>query len=67
MADTKKSFTQIFSSNSAVNSHGRFEVDTISAGSGNGWRFSASVLQESLALWDNAGVLRRSFVDAVGT
>ena len=39
---------------SAVNSSGRFEVDTISAGSGNGWQFSAEVLQESLALWDNA-------------
>ena len=29
-----------------------FEIITITEGVGNGWNFSADVLQESLALWD---------------
>jgi hypothetical protein len=31
---------------------GRFEVLAITAGEGNGWQFSADVLQESVPLWD---------------
>jgi hypothetical protein len=31
---------------------GQFEVLAITAGTGNGWRFSAEVLQRSLAVWD---------------
>lgn len=38
---------------------GKFEVLAISAGTGNGWEFSAAVLQESLDLWDGVEV----FVD----
>ena len=35
-----------------VNPAGRFEVDAITAGDGNGWLFPAQVLKESLPLWD---------------
>src|SRR3990172_12668327 len=31
---------------------GKFEVMAITAGEGNGWSFSESVLQESIPLWD---------------
>jgi hypothetical protein len=41
---------------------GRFEVDAITAGDGNGWKFSESCLQESLPLWDGA----ECFVDHGG-
>jgi hypothetical protein len=37
-----------------VDQAGRFEVLAITEGVGNGWDFSAAVLQESLALWDGA-------------
>jgi hypothetical protein len=37
-----------------VNSSGRFEVDAITAGEGNGWKFSEDCLKESLPLWDGA-------------
>ena len=38
---------------------GKFEILGISAGNGNGWEFSETVLQESLSLWDGVEV----FVD----
>jgi hypothetical protein len=38
---------------------GGFEILAITAGNGNGWKFSADVLQESLQLWDGA----ETFVD----
>jgi len=41
---------------------GRFEVDAITAGDGNGWKFGEACLQESLPLWDGA----ECFVDHGG-
>ena len=41
---------------------GKFEVDAITVGDGNGWKFSESCLQESLPLWDGA----ECFVDHGG-
>ncbi|MEA4907164.1 MAG: hypothetical protein VB089_06085 [Anaerolineaceae bacterium] len=38
----------------AVNAAGEFEIYAITAGTGNGWEFSAAALQESLSLWDGA-------------
>ena len=35
-----------------INAQGGFEVLAISAGQGNGWHFPASVLKESLPLWE---------------
>jgi len=32
----------------------RFEILAITAGEGNGWKFSAETLQQSLSLWDGA-------------
>jgi hypothetical protein len=46
----------------SVNAAGRFEVDAITAGEGNGWRFSETCLQESLPLWDGV----ECFVDHSG-
>ncbi|MDR3575349.1 MAG: hypothetical protein P4L50_15925 [Anaerolineaceae bacterium] len=46
-------------SDSTVTPAGEFEVIAINAGTGNGWEFSADVLQSSLALWDG----RQCFVD----
>ncbi len=40
----------------------QFEVLAITAGTGNGWRFSAGVLRASLALWDGV----ECFVDHAG-
>ena len=37
-----------------VNASGSFEILAITAGTGNGWEFSAEVLQASVALWDQA-------------
>jgi len=36
-----------------INKQGKFEVDAITAGEGNGWLFNENCLRESLALWDN--------------
>jgi hypothetical protein len=41
---------------------GRFVVDAITAGKGNGWEFSEAVLQDSMELWNGAEV----FVDHGG-
>jgi len=38
----------------AVLPGGKFEVDAITAGEGNGWKFSADCLRESLPLWEGA-------------
>lgn len=43
-----------FSGSGAVSPAGRFVVDAITAGEGNGWKFSAEVLKESLGLWEGA-------------
>ena len=44
---------------SQVNENGEFEILAITAGDGNGWKFSADTLKASLALWDNT----QTFVD----
>ena len=44
---------------SQVNDKGEFQILAITAGDGNGWRFSADALKQSLPLWDNA----QTFVD----
>jgi len=41
-----------FAGEGEVNLAGEFKVLAISAGEGNGWRFSESVLRESLGLWE---------------
>jgi len=38
----------------SVNANGSFEILAITAGTGNGWDFSAEVLKASLSLWDKA-------------
>ncbi len=43
----------------APNPQGEFEILAITAGTGNGWHFSAGALQASLALWDGV----QCFVD----
>jgi hypothetical protein len=50
----EREYTVKFSASGAVSAAGRFEVDAITAGEGNGWKFSAECLRESLALWDGA-------------
>ncbi len=45
-----------------VNPAGRFEVDAITAGEGNGWHFSEECLKDSLPLWEGAAC----FVDHAG-
>jgi hypothetical protein len=42
-----------------VNDQGEFEILAITAGEGNGWKFSAAALKESIPLWDGV----HSFVD----
>jgi hypothetical protein len=42
-----------------VNAQGEFEILAITAGEGNGWKFSAAALKESIPLWDGV----HSFVD----
>ncbi len=55
-----------------VTPQGEFEVLAITAGAGNGWRFSAPVLEQSLGLWDGVEVFidharsRRSVRDLAG-
>jgi hypothetical protein len=44
---------------SEVNEKGEFEILAITAGDGNGWKFSADMLKKSLAIWDGA----QTFVD----
>lgn len=38
---------------------GRFDILAITAGDGNGWKFSADTLIKSLPLWENA----QTFID----
>jgi len=45
-----------------VQESGRFVIDVITAGTGNGWEFSQEVLQDSLDLWNGAEV----FIDHGG-
>ena len=42
------------SASGRVTETGKFEVDVITAGEGNGWQFGETVLRESLSLWDGA-------------
>jgi hypothetical protein len=44
----------VLSASGQVNAAGKFEVDVITVGEGNGWKFSEDVLRESLSLWDGA-------------
>ncbi len=50
----EEEFCLKLSASGGVNPAGRFEVDAITAGEGNGWRFSAAVLKDSLPLWEGA-------------
>ena len=43
----------------SVNEQGEFEILAITAGEGNGWKFSADALKSSVALWDGV----HSFID----
>ncbi len=45
---------------SQVNDQGVFEILAITAGDGNGWKFSADSLQRSVPLWDASRPLRSS-------
>jgi hypothetical protein len=44
---------------SQVNDQGEFEILAITAGDGNGWKFSADSLQRSVPLWDGI----QTFID----
>ena len=44
---------------SQVNANGEFEILAITAGDGNGWKFSSDALKASLPLWDGA----QTFID----
>ena len=44
---------------SQVDHNGEFEILAITAGDGNGWKFSADTLKQSLGLWDGA----QTFID----
>ncbi|MCC7162298.1 MAG: hypothetical protein IT331_07375 [Anaerolineae bacterium] len=48
--------------NATPNAQGLFEVVLITAGQGNGWNFSAQVLEDSVKLWDGC----ECFVDHAG-
>ena len=43
----------------SVNDQGEFEILAITAGEGNGWKFSAAALKDSVSLWDGV----HSFID----
>ena len=43
----------------SVNDQGEFEILAITAGEGNGWKFSAAALNESVSLWDGV----HTFID----
>ena len=43
----------------SVNDQGEFEILAITAGEGNGWKFAASALKESVSLWDGV----HTFID----
>lgn len=44
---------------SQVNDQGEFEIMAITAGDGNGWKFSSETLQKSIPLWDGI----QTFID----
>ncbi len=52
VSSEEKEIQVSLSASGQVNPAGQFEVDVITAGEGNGWQFSESVLRESLSLWD---------------
>ena len=56
MNDTQQRINLISTS---VNEQGEFEILAITAGEGNGWKFSASALNESVSLWDGV----HTFID----
>jgi hypothetical protein len=54
LAETEVEVQVSLSASGQVNAAGKFEVDVITVGEGNGWKFSEAVLRESLSLWDGA-------------
>ena len=48
-----------FAAEATINNSGKFEIYCITPGNGNGWKFSESVLRDSLKLWDGV----ESFID----
>ena len=50
---------RILLKSTSVNKQGEFEILAITAGEGNGWKFSAEALKSSTALWDGV----HSFID----
>jgi len=59
MDESEKQQHRINLEASQVNDQGEFEILAITAGDGNGWKFSAETLQKSLPLWDGA----QTFID----
>ena len=43
----------------SVNDQGEFQILAITAGEGNGWKFQAAALKDSVALWDGV----HTFID----
>ena len=56
MSDTQE---RIILASTSVNEQGEFEILAITAGEGNGWKFSAAALNESVSLWDGV----HTFID----
>ena len=54
MADNQQEQQVKLEASGFVTSAGRFEIDAITAGEGNGWLFTAEVLKDSLQLWEGA-------------
>lgn len=50
---------RIFLESTSVNAQGEFEILAITAGEGNGWKFSSAALKESIPLWDGV----HTFID----
>ena len=60
MPDTENELTHRIELEAAsVNDAGQFEILAITAGDGNGWKFSADALKSSLSLWDGV----QTFID----
>ena len=56
MPDTQE---RIILESTSVNEQGEFEILAITAGEGNGWKFTAAALNESVSLWDGV----HTFID----
>jgi ribosomal 50S subunit-associated protein YjgA (DUF615 family) len=59
MKDTEQEQHRINLEATQVNDQGEFEILAITAGDGNGWKFSADALQRSIPLWDGV----QTFID----